>query len=125
MSEDKVNNEEIPTNAASATVETQVQPDAPDAENVTFPEVGSGGQGGDPSSLERVFGLQVPVSVELGRTSMNVEDILRLGPGWVVELDHPADAPVDLYVHGKRVAKGEIVVVDDFYGVRITSVGDE
>jgi flagellar motor switch protein FliN/FliY len=98
---------------------------AAQAEQVNFPEVAPGcGTGGDASSLERVFGLTVPVSVELGRTSMNVEDILRLGPGWVVELDHPADAPVDLYVHGKRVAKGEIVVVDDFYGVRITSVGE-
>lgn len=74
--------------------------------------------------LERVYDLTVPVTVEVGRTNLSVQEILQLSPGSVVELDHAADAPVELLVHGKCVAKGEIVVVDDFYGVRITSVGE-
>lgn len=77
----------------------------------------------DPT-LDRVYDLTVPVTVEVGHTNLSVQEILQLAPGSVVELDHAADAPVELLVHGKCVAKGEIVVVDDFYGVRITSIGD-
>ena len=77
----------------------------------------------DPS-LDRVYDLTVPVTVEVGHTNLSVQDILQMAPGSVVELDHAADAPVELLVHGKCVAKGEIVVVDDFYGVRITSIGE-
>lgn len=76
------------------------------------------------ASLDRVYDLTVPVTVEVGRTNLSVQEILQLAPGSVVELDHAADAPVELLVHGKCVAKGEIVVVDDFYGVRITAVGE-
>ena len=79
---------------------------------------------GAEAPLERIYDLTVPVTVEVGRTNLSVQEILQLSAGSVVELDHAADAPVELLVHGKCVAKGEIVVVDDFYGVRITSVGE-
>ncbi|MBI4880481.1 MAG: FliM/FliN family flagellar motor switch protein [Planctomycetes bacterium] len=86
-----------------------------------FPEMRDGA-GGPESPLERVYDLTVPVTVELGKAQLTVQQILQLAPGSVVELDHSADAPVEMYVHGKCVAHGEIVVVDEFYGVRITSV---
>jgi flagellar motor switch protein FliN/FliY len=73
--------------------------------------------------LGHLLDVTVPVTVELGRTRLSLENILRLAPGAVVELEHPADAPVDLFIHGKRIASGEIVVVDDYYGIRITSLG--
>ena len=77
--------------------------------------------GGD-APLSRVYDLTVPVSVELGRTEVSVQEILDLSTDSVVELDRAADAPVELVVHGKCVARGEIVVVDDYYGVRITEI---
>lgn len=91
---------------------------------VSFPEVEAKASSQAEAPLDRVYDLTVPVTVELGRTSLSVQDVLKLAPGAVVELDHPSETPVNLYVHGKRVAKGEIVVVSDFYAIRITSVGD-
>lgn len=91
----------------------------------TFAQVPSAHASGESGPIERVFDLEVPVHVELGRTRLTIEEILRLRPGAVVELDRAADRPVDLMVHGKRVARGEIVVVDDYYGIRITEVGGD
>lgn len=92
------------------------------ASAASFPEVNAGA-GAAAQPLERVYDLKVPVAVELGRATLTVEEILRLAPGSVVELDRAADQPVELVVHGKCVARGEIVVVDDLYGVRITAIG--
>lgn len=108
------------TDASGANDSTD--PAARSASPVRFPEV-RGGEGGESASLDRIYDLKVPVTVELGRATLAVEEILRLAPGAVVELDRAADQPVEMFVHGKCVARGEIVVVDDFYGVRITSVG--
>ena len=117
-----------PTSEDAQAVE-QSEPDrqgvsgaGPVASPVLFPEV-TGRTATTNLPLDRIYDLQVPVSVELGRSNLTVQDILQLGPGSVVELDQNADAPVTLYVHGKSVAMGEIVVVDEYYGVRITSVG--
>ena len=106
------------TMAATATMEQAVTEASP----VRFPEV-SGGMGRADLPLDRIYDLKVPVSVELGKSTLSVHEILQLAPGSVVELDNTADAPISMYVHGKRVAMGEIVVVDEYYGVKITSVG--
>jgi flagellar motor switch protein FliN/FliY len=66
--------------------------------------------------------VSVPIAIELGRTSMAIEDILNLGPGSVVELDKLAGEPVDLLVNNKLLAKGEVVVIDENFGVRITNM---
>ncbi|MGB4505077.1 MAG: flagellar motor switch phosphatase FliY [Syntrophaceticus sp.] len=68
--------------------------------------------------------LDVPLqfSVELGRTQKTIKDILELGPGAVVELDKLAGETVDIFVNGKFIAKGEVVVIDENYGVRITEI---
>ncbi len=70
------------------------------------------------------FLLDVPleVTVELGSVCMPVCDILKLGTGSVVELDRPANAPVDLLVNGRKIARGEIVAVDDRFALRITEL---
>ncbi|MFH0945495.1 MAG: FliM/FliN family flagellar motor switch protein [Planctomycetota bacterium] len=104
--------------AGAARMEQQVAEASP----VRFPEV-SGGLGHANLPLDRIYDLKVPVSVELGKSTLSIHEILQLGPGSVVELDNTADSPVSMYVHGKRVAMGEIVVVDEYYGVKITSVG--
>lgn len=91
---------------------------------VRFPELRPGETPPNESPLDRVYDLTVPVSVELGTASLSVQEILHLAPGAVIELDRSADAAVELHVHGKCVATGQIVVVDGFYGVRIIKVGE-
>ena len=62
------------------------------------------------------------VTVELGRTKMYIKDILGLGEGSIIELDKLAGEPVDLLVNGKLIAKGEVVVIDENFGVRVTDI---
>jgi flagellar motor switch protein FliN len=69
-----------------------------------------------------VMDIELPIAIELGRTSMLIRDIVRLAPGSVVELDKLSGEPVDLMVNGKIFAKGEVVVVDENFAVRITEL---
>lgn len=72
--------------------------------------------------LRRLAQVRVGLSVEIGRTSMSLGEALALGPGSVIALDRMADQPVDLLVNGKLVARGEVVVIDSEYGLRVTEV---
>lgn len=73
-------------------------------------------------SLDLVLDISMPVTVELGRAAMTVRELLQLGTGSVIELDGMAGEPVDLYVRDVRFARGEVVVVDNNFGLRITEV---
>ncbi len=73
-------------------------------------------------SLDLLMDIELPVSVELGRVNMSIRSILGLGPGAVVELDKFSGEPVDLFVNNKKFAEGEVVVVDQNFGVRITAL---
>jgi len=73
-------------------------------------------------NLEMLFDVPLQISVELGRTSMSIKEILQLSPGSVIELDKLAGEPVDLMVNGKLVAKGEVVVTEENFAVRITEI---
>ncbi len=68
--------------------------------------------------------MSVPlqITVEIGRTTKKIKDILDFTSGTIVELDKQAGSQVDVFVNGKQIAKGDVVVVDDFYGVRITEI---
>ena len=68
--------------------------------------------------------LDVPVSltIELGSCQLPMREVLQLNVGSVVQLDKPADAPVELSVNGKLIARGEVVVIEDRFGVKITEV---
>ena len=70
--------------------------------------------------IDLLLDVELDVTVELGRKVMVVEDILRLGKGAVIELDKLAGEPVDVLVNGKKLAEGEVVVVEDHFGVRLT-----
>jgi flagellar motor switch protein FliN/FliY len=74
--------------------------------------------------LELLYDLQLPVSIELGRTNMLIRDILRLGRGSVIEFDKLVSEPVDVLINGKKVAEGEVVVIDKHFGIRITTLVD-
>ena len=66
--------------------------------------------------------VRVKVTVELGNCQLPMREVLQLNIGSVVKLDKPAQAPVDLFVNQKRIARGEVVVVDDSYGIKITEL---
>jgi flagellar motor switch protein FliN/FliY len=72
------------------------------------------------SNIDLLLDVKMPVAIELGRTEMAISEILGLGPGSVVELNKLAGEPVDLLVNNKVIARGEVVVVDENFGVRIT-----
>jgi len=75
-----------------------------------------------PANLEVLLDVPVKVTVELGACQMSMRDVLQLNSGSVVQLDKVAEAPVDLYVNQKRIAHGEVVVVEDRLGIKITKV---
>ena len=72
--------------------------------------------------IELLFNVEMAVTVELGRTRMSMRDLLNLKPGKIVELDRPARAPVDVLVNNTLLARGEVVLVDDDLGVRVTEI---
>jgi flagellar motor switch protein FliN/FliY len=72
--------------------------------------------------LGLLLDLTLPVSIELGRTSMTVQEILRLGRGSVIQLDRLAGEPIDIYVGDRRFAEGEVVVLGEHFGVRVTRI---
>ena len=76
----------------------------------------------EPGELERLTDVTVEVSVEIGRTRMTLGEALALGPGSVVGLHRMAGEPVDLLVNGRVIARGEVVVIDEEFGLRVTDV---
>lgn len=73
-------------------------------------------------SLEAVYDIPVKISVVLGKTSMQVNQLLKLGRGAVIELDRKVGEPIDIFVNNRLVARGEIVVVEDRIGVTMTEI---
>jgi len=101
--------EEAPGEQAEmAPVEAAVPVTAPPAEEET--------------KIEFLMDLKFPVSIELGRTKMLIKDILDLGHGSVIEFDKLANEPVDLLIDDKKIAEGEVVVIDEHFGIRITNL---
>jgi flagellar motor switch protein FliN/FliY len=74
------------------------------------------------ANIGLVMDVPLEVSVELGRTRKTIKEILELGPGSIIQLDKLAGEPVDLLVNGKLVAKGEVVVIDESFGIRVTNI---
>jgi flagellar motor switch protein FliN/FliY len=74
------------------------------------------------ADLTRLTEVTVELTVEVGRTRMQLGETMSLGPGSVVTLDRLADKPVDLLVNGRPIARGEVVVIDEQFGLRITEV---
>lgn len=76
----------------------------------------------DAESLDRIMDIPLVVQVELGRATMPIGDLIQLAQGSIVELAKLAGEPLDVLVHGKLVARGEAVVINDQFGVRLTDI---
>jgi flagellar motor switch protein FliN/FliY len=101
-----------------------VATDLPPLPAPDLPELGAGPgtAAGETRDLRLLADVQVELAVEIGRVKLPLRDLLSLAPGAVLELDRAADAPVDVLVNGCLVARGEVVVIDGEFGVRVTAV---
>ncbi len=121
---------EVETDAAAAEAALDQAQDAADAlqaeasaDVLNLPDfTAAAGGGGDSASLSLLRDVNLHVKVELGRTRMYVEDVLRLNENSVVELDKLAGDPVDIFVNDRRVARGEVLVVNDNFCVRVNEI---
>jgi flagellar motor switch protein FliN len=87
--------------------------------------VGSGNGGSadtGPGDLSLVLDVPVELAVEIGRTRMTIREMLAIAPGSIIALNRIAGEPVDLLVNGKRIARGEVVAIDEEFGLRVTEV---
>lgn len=80
---------------------------------------------GQPIGMDALMAVPVRVTARIGRASLSLGELVKLGPGSLVPLDREAHEPADVLVNGKVVARGEVVTIDNAYGVRITSVVKE
>ncbi len=108
--------------AAPAPVPAKTTAPQPAAQTVQFAPLAPSAPPAAQSGLDLILDVPLKVTVELGRTRMQIRDVLELGKGSVVELDKLAGEPVDLLVNGKLIARGEVVVIDENFGVRVTDI---
>ena len=73
-------------------------------------------------SIDLVGGIPVEITAELGKTTKRIGEILEYGPGTIIELEKLVGEPLNVYANGKFIAKGEVVVIDDSFGIRITDI---
>jgi len=94
------------------------------AQPVVMPDFGSDlpARGGETTSLDLLYDVELDIKIELGRTHMAVEDILHLKEGSVVQLDKDAGAPVDILINDRLVAEGEVLVLNEYFCVRVTNI---
>ncbi|PCI09905.1 flagellar motor switch protein FliN [bacterium] len=94
------------------------------AQSFEAPEFGSDSSSGPKEGIDLLSDVHLNVRIELGRTKMYVEDVLKLSDGAVVELDKLAGDAVDVYVNDRLVAKGEVLVLNDMFCVRVSEIVD-
>src|SRR3712207_4704623 len=111
----------IHTRSCSRTLPSNKEPDVHD-EIEFMPLEPASAAGADGTDLRRLYDVPVELAVEIGRTRMTIGQTLELRPGSVVSLNRLAGEPVDLLINGKPIARGEVVVIDEEFGLRITDV---
>ena len=95
----------------------------PTIQGVQFPNIGNAGMSpGEHGNIGLLMDVSMSMTVELGRTKRLIKDILGMGEGTIIELDKLAGEPVDILVNHKLIAKGEVVVIDENFGVRVTEI---
>ena len=111
----------LPNEGAGAKAE-DINFDSASVAKAEFQQLSQAAVTGKTSSIDLLLDVNLPVSIELGQTQLSISEILALGPGSVVELARLAGEPVDVMVNHKLVARGEVVVVEENFGVRITQL---
>lgn len=106
--------------AAPAPAAPAAAPAQSAAQSVFKPLAGSASGAG--TDIDLIMDVPVQLTVELGRTRLTIKNLLQLGQGSVVELDGLAGEPMDIFVNGYLIAQGEVVVVEDKYGIRLTDI---
>lgn len=89
---------------------------------ITHPEDGEGSASLSDLNLEMILNVPVTLSIEIGRTRTSIGELMKLNPGSVIELDRLVGEPHDVLVNGTLIAHGEVVVVDDQFGIRFTDI---
>ena len=105
--------------------EVQEEPDGlnMEAKAAAFAEIEPELQGnGNPQNMDFLLDIPLEITVELGKTQMTIGDLLKLSQGSVVELDRLTDQPLEIYVNRKLMAQGEVVVVNDKFGIRLINI---
>lgn len=109
--------------AALAEAEANSLPATTTGSAAVFPQLGGdGGAGTQRDDIDMVLDIPVQLTVELGRTRIPIKHILQLAQGSVIELDALAGEPMDVLVNGFLIAQGEVVVVNDKFGIRLTDI---
>ncbi len=93
-----------------------------EAPKASFDELPGSLTGSDSAPLDTLLEVSLPVTIEFGRTQMSVQDVLQLGRGSVIQLDRVVGEPVDIYVTNRKLAEGEVVVIGEYFGVRLTAL---
>lgn len=101
---------------------SQVMGMNPNVQPVQFPNLQYGTSGGEQGNIGLIMDVYMEMTVELGRTRKVIKEILGMGEGTIIELDKLAGEPVDILVNHKPIAKGEVVVIDENFGVRVTEI---
>lgn len=89
---------------------------------ISFDSDSSSGSGSTPKNLDLLLDIDIPISVRMGSAKLFLKDILGLGPGNIVELEQNADDPIELAINDKVIARGEVVIVDGYFGFRIKEI---
>ncbi|HEU17896.1 MAG TPA: flagellar motor switch protein FliN [Deltaproteobacteria bacterium] len=101
---------------------TATPPEKPEIRSVSFEEMNKDESSNGGLDLDFILDIPLTLTAELGRTQMLIGDLLRLGQGSVVELSKLAGEPMDVFVNNRLIARGEVVAVNDKFGVRLTDV---
>jgi len=117
--EENPNDADHTANSDASTLETT---NGSSAKKVEFANLTASAPKPRDENFGRVMDIPVPLCVELGRAEMKIADVLQFGPGLVITLNKMAGDPVDIVVKGQLIAQGEVVVVDECFGVRITDI---
>ncbi len=91
-------------------------------QDVQFDQIKPQQSSGQPNNIDILLDVDLPISVQLGKTTMTIQELLEVGPGSVIELDKMVGNPVEILANNKTIAQGEVVVVDENFGVKITSL---
>lgn len=94
----------------------------PNVQALQYPNLQGASEGSEQGNISLIMDVQMEMTVELGRTKKQIKDILGMGEGTIIELDKLAGEPVDILVNHKPIAKGEVVVIDENFGVRVTEI---